>query len=170
MQAATNTANAALLASLPAVVRTLLSMKGQILTLQIARDCKMRKSVTSDPVYKFSKIQVRVGIDYDNIAAVKEKRESGELPAENAGRAWGSYVPGLFPYVIEHKGQIYFHFSTLPNSTFKSEVHFMRNKKEITKEEVRAVCLASETEERETTLECFDLRVESIMEINGNPV
>jgi hypothetical protein len=169
MQVATNTSNAALLASLPAIVRTLLSFKGQILTLQIGRECKMRKGVTG-MVHKFSKMQVRVGIDYDNIAAVQEKRESGELPAENAGRAWGSYVPGLFPYVIEHKGQIYFHFSTLPNSSFKSEVHFMRDGKPIEKSEVATLCLASETTERETTLECFDLKVESILEINGQPV
>jgi hypothetical protein len=153
-----------IVSSLPSKVQTLLSMKGQIVTMLIGREGKMRKGVA--PVYKFTRMQVRVGVNYDNIAAVQAKRESGELPAENAGRSWGEYVPGFFPYLITHKGQLYFHFSTV-NTSMKSETKWVRNDKEITVEEAKAACLASEFAERESTLECFDLKVESILEING---
>jgi len=155
------------LAALPSRVRALLALRGQIVTILIGRDAKVRKGET--PIQKFSHMQVRVGVNYDNIAAVKEKRESGELPAENAGRAWGVYVPGLFPYVILHKDQLYFHFSTV-NASMKTETKWVRDGKEITAAEAQVSCLASEFADRGTTLECFDLKVESILEINGKPV
>jgi hypothetical protein len=157
----------ALIASLPAKVRALLNLKGQVISLQIGRPAKMRQKVESSPVYKFSKLVCRVGIDYSNIAAVKEKQSNGTLPSETQPRSWGTYV--VFPYVIFHRDQLYFHFSTFPSNN-KTEVVWVRDNKVVDIEEVKRVCLASETFERETTLDCFDLAVEHILEINGVPV
>lgn len=159
----TQTTTDALIASLPAKVRALLNLKGQIVTMQIGREMKMRKGYA--PIYKFSHIQCRVGVNYDNIANVIAKREDGTLPAENAGRAWGKYV--VFPYVVEHKGQLYFHFSTIKTS-FNSEVNYVRNGKMVSIEDAKVACLASEFAEKD--LDCFDLKVESILSINGKEV
>lgn len=165
MQPQTN-ANA-LITSLPAKVRALLNLKGQVVSLQIGRPAKMRQKVESNQVYKFSKLVCRVGVDYSNITAVKEKQSNGTLPSETQPRAWGTYV--VFPYVISHRDQLYFHFSTFPSNN-KAEVVWVRDNKEISIEEVKRVCLASETAERETSLDCFDLAVEHILEINGESV
>ncbi len=155
------------LAQLPKKVQALLDMTGQFVSITYGRECKMRKGMPQ--VLKFSKMTLRCGIEYDNIAAVEAKRESGELPAENAGLSWGRYVPNLYPYIIEHKGSLYFRFFTVPNSA-KTSPMFVLNGKEITKEEAERMCLASEFQERETTLETMTLKVEGILEINGKEV
>lgn len=153
--------------SLPAKVRALLTMTGQFVSITYGKECKMRKGMPQ--VLKFSKMTLRCGVEYDNIGAVKEKRESGELPAENAGLSWGRYVPNLYPYIIEHKGSLYFRFFTVPNSAKVSPM-FVLNGKEITREEAERMCLASEFQERETTLETMTLKVDGILEINGKEV
>lgn len=155
------------IASLPLKVQALFALKGQIVTLLIGREAKMRKGMAQ--IYKFSHIQVRVGVNYDNMKAVQEKRASGELPAENQGLSWGKYVEGFFPYLIEHKEQLYFRFSTLQNANSVHSVRFVRNKKDITVEEAKQDCLASEFSERDS-LDTFTLKVESILEINGKEV
>jgi hypothetical protein len=152
---------------LPAKVRNLLSMKGQFMTLLYGKECKVRKG--SPAVHKFSKMVLRAGIEYDNIKAVIAKRLDGELPAENAGLSWGAYVPGLYPYIIEHKGELYFRFFTVPNSQ-KVSPTFVCNGKEITRSEAEVFCLASEFQERETTLETITLKIAGIMEVNGAEV
>lgn len=158
----------ALIASLPEKVRALLNLKGQVISLTIGREAKMRQKVDSSQVYKFTKNLVcRVGVDYSNISAVKEKQSNGTLPSETQPRSWGEYV--IFPYLIQHKNSLYFHFSTFPSNN-KAQVTWVRNSQEINVEEVKRVCLASETSDRETTLECFDLCIEHILTINGGEV
>jgi len=158
-----------LVKTLPKKVRALLEMRGQMCSITYARECKMRKGEAM--IYKYSDMIVRVGIEYDNIKAVKEKRESGELPALNQGLSWGSYVPGLYPFIITHKDNLYFRFFTVPNNpTVIRNVSYMRDGKEITKEEAQVACLASEFAERETTLETFCCKLEGILLINGKEV
>lgn len=156
------------LASLPAKVRTLLDMQpGAFVSITYGRECKMRKGAAQ--VYKFSKMTLRCGIEYDNIAAVEAKRETGELPKENQGLSWGAYVPGLYPYIITHKDSLYFRFFTVPNGARVSPT-FVLNGKEITSAEAEGLCLASEFRESDTTLETITLKVEGILEINGKEV
>jgi len=163
----------ALVATLPAKVQAILALKGQFVSITYGRECKVRKGAPM--VLKYSKMTLRAGISYDEIAAVQAKRESGELPEENAGLSWGSYVPGLFPYIISHtaKGEtgpsLYFRFFTVPNSARVSPTYTL-NGKEITEKEARVHCLASEFTERETTLETMTLRIEGILEVNGKGV
>ena len=66
--------------SVTAMMQTLLARRGQIATLTTERPLKVRKG--QDAITKISTFQCRVGIDYDNIQTVREKRESGELPEE----------------------------------------------------------------------------------------
>ncbi len=153
------------LAQLPKKVRALLDQQpGAFVRITYGKECKMRAGVTSQ-VYKFSKMTLRCGIEYDNIKAVIGKRIEGELPKENAGLSWGSYVPGLYPFIIEHKNALYFRFFTVPNS--KTETTYVLNGKEITREEAMVLCPKSEFPDRDTTLETVTLKVEGILDING---
>lgn len=153
--------------NLPKKVQALLNLTGQFVSITYGKECKMRKGAAQ--VYKFSKMTLRCGIEYDNVAAVEAKRANGDLPAVNAGLSWGAYVPGLYPYIIEHKGSLYFRFFTVPNNNHVKPT-FVCNGKEITREEAQGLCLASEFQERETTLETITLKVEGILDINGQEV
>jgi hypothetical protein len=105
----------------------------------------------------------RMGIDYDNMASVQAKRESGELPAENKGLPWGTW--DIFPFMIEHKGAYYLRLYAGTSDKVKPEVHFFRNGQEVSKESIKADCLASETEEK--TGDCFCCKVENMTRIHN---
>lgn len=64
-----------------------LAPKGANIVLEWTRSAKTRKGVT-DTILKSVRMVGRVGVEYDNLRAVQEKRESGELPTENAGLPW----------------------------------------------------------------------------------
>jgi hypothetical protein len=151
------------IASLPSRVQDLMNLKGQIATLRTVRTMKVLKGQTE--VLKESTFQCRIGVKYDNIAAVKEKRADGTLPEENAGLPWGSWL--VFPYVIAHKGNHYFRCTTI-QSTFIPRVCFYQGGKEITKAQAQVACAASEFYEKDNDV--FTIKVESIVEINGKVV
>ena len=83
------------------ILQLLNKKRGTIATLTTLRAMKVRKD--KEPIQKLSTFQARVGVEYDNIQAVKDKRASGELPAENAGLPWGQWYD--YPHIIEHKGE-----------------------------------------------------------------
>jgi hypothetical protein len=151
---------------MPEGIAKLLKMKGTIATLKTEKSCKTRKTAGDISVTKVSTFQCRIGVNYDNVAAVKEKRENGELPAENAGLPWGRFVDGLFPYVIEHNGTFYFRCTTV-NNNYIPEVHYFKNAVEISKDEAKLLCLASEFYDKEG--DCFNVKVNNILEVNGLP-
>lgn len=140
-------------------LQTLLSRKGQIVTLVTERDCKVRKGM--DPVRKRSEFQCRVGVNYDNIQAVKDKRADGTLPAENAGLPWGQWVE--FPYVIEHKGEYYVRCTVLRNN-FRKAATYSVHGDEITKEQAQIMCLASEFREGDDN-DVFNIKLSSVVEV-----
>lgn len=149
----------------PAKIRKLFDLKGQICTLRTMKDCKVRKGET--PIVKDSVFQCRIGITYDNIAAVQEKRELGILPAENAGLPWGRWI--IFNYLIEHKDEYYFRCTMLHNVHSVHERRFLRNGIEISVDEAKAACLASEFKDMSDN-DVFCIKVNNIMEINGKDV
>ena len=116
-----------------------LAKKGQICSVVIEKPVKTRKGFDG-VITKTTKMVVRAGVAYDNIAAVKEGRENGTLPAENAGLPWGQWK--IFPHVISHKGRDYFRFSKLNGG--KIETVYTLNGQEIARREVEKVALASE--------------------------
>jgi hypothetical protein len=138
----------------------LLGRKGQIVTITAIRSMKTRKGILSK-ILKRSTFQAQVGVNYDNKASVKEKRESGELPAENAGLPWGQWE--IFPYVIEHNGKRYFRFSTVKNN-FQRQVSYFLDGKEVSKDLIESLCLASEFREKES-LDTFTFPIEGIESI-----
>lgn len=141
------------------MLKTLLARKGQIATFTTSRPLKVRKNET--PITKISTFQCRVGVDYDNIKAVQEKRAEGELPAENAGLPWGQWVN--FPYVIEHKDTFYFRCTRIRNN-FIPKTTFMRDGVEITRAQAQAAALASEFKADDGN-EVFNVKVDSIQAV-----
>lgn len=136
---------------------TILSRRGQIVTMTTKRNMKVRKGQA--PIEKISKFQVRVGVSYDNIAAVKEKRESGELPKENKGLPWGEWE--IYPYVIVHKGERYIRCTAI--DSFAGYVKYYRNGTEIPEEETKAACLSSEFGDKSGDV--FNVKLSSILEV-----
>jgi hypothetical protein len=152
--------------SLPIKVANLLTRKGQIVTLKTVRELKMKKGAAV--VSKISRFQARIGCNYDNLAAVKEKRADGTLPSENQGLPWGEWlVPN---YVIEHKGKLYFRCTAVHNDASVKEATFVdSNGNVISKEVALQDALASERVEREE-LDVFNIVVDNIVEVNGQPL
>lgn len=137
----------------------LLARKGQICTFTTTRPLKVRKGQA--PITKTSTFQARVGVNYDNIATVQEKRANGELPAENQGLPWGEWE--VFPYVIAHKGEKYFRCTSIRNN-FVSKTEYTRDGFAISKEEAQVAALASEFSTGEPS-EVFNIKLSSILEV-----
>ena len=138
----------------------LLSRKGQIVTVKTQRPLKVRKG--QPEATKTSEFQCRVGVNYDNIATVKEGRANGELPAQNAGLPWGEWA--VFPYVIAHKDQLYVRCTMLDNAFRRSPVFALADGTVLTKAEAQAMSLASEFKEGDNST-VFNIKLSSILEV-----
>ena len=144
------------------ILEKFLSKRGQIAVIEFARPLKTRKEFAHLCIEKNVTMAVRCGITYDNINNVIEKREAGDLPAVNQGLKWGKWVEGLENYVIEHKGNEYLRFATLPNG--KNERIFTLNGKQVTAEEIKPFCLASEFAEKDD-MDVFNVKAENVKDI-----
>ena len=142
------------------MLELLMSRKGQIVTVTTTRPVKMRKG--QPEVTKTSQFQCRVGVNYDNIASVKEGRANGELPAENAGLPWGEWLE--FPYTIGHKGETYVRCTMLNNGFRRAPVFALADGTEVDKDTVRQGALASEFREGDDNA-VFNIKVGSLVEV-----
>lgn len=150
---------------------TFLSRKGQIVTVAWLRPMKALKGVSAS-VTKGVTMQARAGVNYDNMRDVIAKRESGELPAVNAGLPWGRWAKiggvDMFPHIISHtpKGatgeQHYLRFAKLPNGN-PGSVEFFIDGKPATRDEVRGMTLASEWSE--SAGDVFNVRADYVTSI-----
>jgi hypothetical protein len=107
--------------------------KGSNIVLEWVRDMDTRKGVEV-PFSKSVRMIGRIGINYDNMAAVQDKRENGELPAENAGLPWGKWSE--YPWLIEHKDKHYVRLYNGTSASVKPEVHFFKSGVETTLREI----------------------------------
>lgn len=133
--------------------------KGANLSVVFDRPLKTRKGV-AEKVTKVTRIVARGGVDYDNIGIVKEKRENGELPSENAGLPWGEWVE--FPIHIRHKEVDYARFYPASGIGFKPEVTYFLDGVEVSKEQVQTLCLASEFPKRDEAPLCFTIKANNV--------
>lgn len=137
--------------------------KGSFMSLKVFRPLKMKKGVPQ--YYKEWRAVVKPGINYENIGEVKEKRETGELPAENAGLPYGQWFQ--FPYVVEYRGK--FHYRFVPKKGTKVKTVYLNNKgQEVSKEEALTGALASERKSAPALV--FNVSEEHIQEIQNIPV
>lgn len=137
----------------------LMQRRGQIATITTRRALKVRKNQPA--IDKISTFQCRVGVDYDNIQSVQDKRRTGELPVMNAGLPWGQWVD--FPYVIEHRGEYYFRCTRLRNN-FRARTQYVREGQVIDREQAQQAALASEFREQDDN-EVFTIKIASIQDI-----
>jgi hypothetical protein len=135
--------------------------KGANIILEWVRPLKTRKGVT-DNLTKSVRMVGRMGLDYNNVAAVQEKRESGELPAEPQPLPWGTWYK--FPFLIQHKGAFYLRLYKGTSEKVHPESHFFRNGIEVKREEIAASLLASELDEKDG--ETFTCKVENMTRIH----
>jgi len=142
----------------------LMARRGQYVTLSTRRPVKMRKG--QPEVFKLSTYTVRVGVNYDNIGAVKEKREAGELPEKNAGLPWGEWME--FPYTIGYKGETYLRCTLAHGTSHKATVAFeLEDGTSIEREQVQIMALASEfksSEDRDNDV--FNIKLSSITQLH----
>jgi hypothetical protein len=136
--------------------------KGQFIKLGWSRPCKTRAANKDLRIEKKVSVVVRTGINYDNQAKVKEKRESGELPKENAGlqtnMEWES-----FPWIIKHSitGKQY---ARMYLTDHKPETQYFLNGSPATMEEISSYVLASELPKGEKP-DCITVSLENIEEL-----
>jgi len=143
------------------IEETLITRKGQFSKAAWSRDCKVK--VGYPALTKCTVMTVRAGINYDNMKAVKEKRDNGELPETNAGLPWGTWA--IFPYVIEHKGNRYARL--YPSKDINTKIaYYDVNGALKTYEEVEHMLTASEKRKDDgRTIECITVKMNDIIEL-----
>jgi hypothetical protein len=134
---------------------------GRFTRVEWERLLKVKKGV--DPIIKATSATLTLGTSYDSKAIVKEKRENGDLPAENAGLPWGEWLQ--YPWVIAHKGEQYLRCSVVKNDRNPPKVSFFQGGVEISRDQAKAQAYASEFYDRDDLI-VFNLKAESIKSIS----
>lgn len=135
--------------------------KGANIVLEWTRDCKTRKGIANS-IRKAVRMIGRVGLTYDNIGKVVEKRENGELPKENAGLpTWAEWMK--YPYVIRNRnsGQLYLRLYKGTSEKIRPAVRFILDGKETSREAITPFVLKSEVETNHDS-DCFMVKIEDL--------
>jgi hypothetical protein len=157
----------------------LATRKGQNLSVVIGKQLKTYKKVldivpigeteeiltgVAPVVEKVTSFVIRGGIEYDNQKIVKEGREDGSLPEENAGLPWGQWAE--YPFHIEHKGSDYARFYAASGLSFEPKVEYFLNGKLTTKAVIEPLCLASEFRKSDEPMPlCMTIKAENVKAI-----
>lgn len=132
--------------------------KGANIVCEWTRPAKVRAINTLGKVEKRVRAIGRMGLDYENLSSVQDKRENGDLPAAPSnGLPWGEWA--IFPYLIAHKGQHYLRLYNGTCATVKPHAEWLVNGEPASAEIVKPVLLASETAEKEKG-DCFTIRID----------
>ncbi len=137
---------------------------GRFVGVLWVRPLKTRKEFNGATVTKEVRTVVRAGINHEMREAVKEARESGDLPSVNNGLPWGQW--SAFPLLITHKGQTYVRlYPVAVNDVSRApRVIYRENGVRITRERAQALCLASEFSET-TEVTCYTLKAENLRRV-----
>jgi len=129
------------------------------------RPCKTRKGVSA-LITKHVRMVGRMGIEYDNINDVQEKREEGTLPAVNAGLPWGQWSE--YPWLIEHKGKFYLRLYNGTSALTTPKATFFNNGVEVSKASIAPLLLAAELAEKDG--DCFCCAIENLLRVHCEQV
>jgi len=133
--------------------------KGTIRTITYTRPMKTRKGVT-DVIEKTTTMQVRTGVRYDNMKAVKEARADGSLPTENQG-LMGSLEWIDNNFIKNTKtGAVMLRVAYANGNKTISE--YRKNGQIVEKSEIAPLCLKSETAVKDSAPSVFNIKVENI--------
>lgn len=136
--------------------------KGQFFSIEYSKELPLLKMYDGDNiVVKFSRATVRMGIKYDNVRAVAEKRRTGELPQENQGLSWGVWdIPG---YTIVHKSNIYLRVYPVKGNPTES-IYYVNGVKK-NEEVARLLCLKSAFSSSKIQPDTYAINIENIERI-----
>lgn len=137
---------------------------GQFHSMVWEREVPVKKSAGNVVVKKRTTASgIRFGVNYDAMKAVNEKREKGELPAENQGlkgREW--IVPNLYLRSIK-SGKTMLRCSLSKAS--KMQTTWYLNGKETTKEALSSMLYAKDLNGSKAEIDCFDIGTDNIIAI-----
>ena len=133
---------------------------GANLACIIKKTLPVRKTSGDVVVEKVTTTCVRTGVTYDNIKNVQEKRESGELPAENAGLSWGEWK--VVNYVKTHRGAKYFRLYTGTNKNFVPTTTYYLDGVEVGRGVVEPICTKAAFSSS-SGRDCFDVKQENLL-------
>ena len=142
------------------IVEALQNIKGQHVKVVWARKCKVKKG--SPDIVKRTIAHVRTGIDYANIAEVREAiaaKERGDVqPIWNGKGEWVN-----FPFVFKHvdSGSEYVRFYPASFDNLHPSVQYFENGTPVSFEAVKSYLYASEIPDGTTPL-CYCLKAEDV--------
>jgi hypothetical protein len=144
------------------IVTKVLQKKGEFTRVKYARPLKFRKEYQKEHSgFKITTGTFRIGADYEHLKAVKEGRESGELPGESAGLRGVTWI--VPHYIMRGKDdRILIRLYTVPNN--KRKIEYELNGRAVQKEDLVDFCLASEFSHHETPL--INVGIEHILEMS----
>lgn len=141
------------------------TQRGSIHTITYAKELKTRKGV-DDTIMKITTLQGRFGVEYDNIASVKEARETGIAPASNGGLV-GSMVWDDHRYILKNENTGKYQLRVTKCNRWPSKVTYLKNGKVVDKSEVQPLCLKSEFPEYGISKPApiFNIGIEKVLKI-----
>jgi len=144
-----------------ALVTKILQKKGEFTRLVYERPLKFRAAFKDFDGVKHTEMTVRIGISYEELKSVKEKRESGELPMESTGLKGVEFI--VFPTLLKNAQnelllRVYFH------KNYHKKTAYYLNGVEVSKDDLREYCLASEFAEKEDG--CLNIKISKIIEMS----
>lgn len=145
------------------IVSTLQTRKGQFMSITWQRNAHTRKDYNGAPIAKRTTATVRAGVNYANLASVKDAIESGERE-EVGPLPWGAWRVGAENMIIDHKGKEYVRLYPVP--TAKPTVQWLLDGKPVDFSEVSAYLLASEKpKDDDDKPACFNVNAADLVSI-----
>jgi hypothetical protein len=139
------------------IVGMLSGNKGANVSVSWKREAKVKKSCPI-LIEKQTSAIVRAGIDYANLAIVKDSGiEVGELP-------WGTW--NVFPFSIVHKGVEYIRLYQAGGISFSPKVQWFANGEPVEKASVEEYLLASEKGDGAAPA-CFTIKAKDVLTVGG---
>lgn len=148
------------------ILWTLEHKKGKFGSISYARTAKVKKN--SPCIVKHTTASgVRFGVNYDNLQAVKDKRESGELPAENCGLKGMEWVK--FPYLAKNIKTESLQIAINPTEKSKYNVSWTVNGVPCTYDAIEEYLYSSEKksdkDKDKVKLDVFRVKLDDVLEI-----
>lgn len=151
--------------------------KAANLYIEWERPAKLRAAYSGFPLYKHTRMMLRIGVEYDNMISVQQGRVNGDLPAENAGLVGKEWV--LYPYLKRSMktGKLLLSVKLavlFGKRVTKAETRWIVREagieKEVKKEDMEHMLLASETRLKEDIPITFDLTGQDVLAIHNASV
>lgn len=144
-----------------ALVTKILQKKGEFTRLVYERPLKFRAAFKEYDGVKHTELTVRIGVNYEALKAVKERRGDGRLPGQNAGLSGLSWIVPEY-LLVNSSNELLLRVYTHPNC-YKKSTYYL-NGVETDKKDLREYCLASEF--TESNKDCFNIAICKILEIS----